>query len=420
MEGAQGVVSFFISGRGGGLLHHLKVNHPRLLLPKPAAGVLVAHRHAVADEVVELLIVLEQGAGGLMPRHLPHRILQRRRWQVRIQPHQRRPQVPRQHHLPPVHPSQRAVRAKCLLIPRIHAFPSQHGFQMAINFGCTFIIDSTTIRVPNASIVCVLIMTMATIRLSRYRTRSLDRAIALVIAANLICYVVRTMLWFYLDQYEGYMRDTAFSDYMTMFYFTSGIAMFATALLMLLTIITDIIERNKIEAGMDSLTGVLNRRGFDNVVAEAHKSGNSFGAIIAIDLDKFKSINDRFGHAGGDQVLVQVAAILRSHCEQFGSAVRMGGEEFLILVKQTHSVAAETLAETLRVAIGGLRLPGFPAEFRITASIGVAHIASEEHIEDACRNADVALYVAKGSGRNCVVCSEDSRIINAKSGIASE
>ena len=290
----------------------------------------------------------------------------------------------------------------------------------AINFGCTFIIDSTTIRVPNASIVCVLIMTMATIRLSRYRTRSLDRAIALVIAANLICYVVRTMLWFYLDQYEGYMRDTAFSDYMTMFYFTSGIAMFATALLMLLTIITDIIERNKIEAGMDSLTGVLNRRGFDNVVAEAHKSGNGFGAIIAIDLDKFKSINDRFGHAGGDQVLVQVAAILRSHCEQFGSAVRMGGEEFLILVKQTHSVAAETLAETLRVAIGGLRLPGFPAEFRITASIGVAHIASEEHIEDACRNADVALYVAKGSGRNCVVCSEDSRIINAKSGIASE
>ena len=278
----------------------------------------------------------------------------------------------------------------------------------AINFGCTFIIDSAAIRVPNASIVAALIVAVATFRLARYRTQNLDRVVAFVMLANLLCYIVRIILWFYLEQYSGYMRNSAFSDYMTMFYFTSGIAMFATALLMMVAIITDIIERNQIEATMDALTKILNRRGFDYAITQAAETGSGFGAVIAIDLDEFKVINDRFGHAAGDRVLIEVAEILRSHCDQFGPVARMGGEEFLILVKQTHAMAAETLAETLRVAIGGLRLTGFPTDFRITASMGVANAVAGEPIEDACRKADVALYVAKGSGRNCVVVSANN------------
>lgn len=277
----------------------------------------------------------------------------------------------------------------------------------AINFGCTFIINSTTIRVPNASIVAALIVAIATVRLARYHKTHLDRAIAVVMAANLVCYVVRFVMWFYLDQRAGYMHNSAFSDYMTMFYFTSGIAMFATALLIMLAIITDIIERNQIEATMDALTGVLNRRGFDCAVAETKQSGGAFGTVIAIDLDQFKVINDRYGHAGGDDVLVAVADILRSHCTNFGPVIRMGGEEFVILVKQSQIAAGYALAETLRVAIGGLRLNGFPQDFRITASIGVAHRSADEPIERTCRRADVALYAAKGGGRNRVVISQD-------------
>ena len=152
----------------------------------------------------------------------------------------------------------------------------------------------------------------------------------------------------------------------------------------------------------------MNRRGFDYAITQAAATGSGFGAVVAIDLDEFKVINDRFGHAAGDRVLIEVAEILRSHCEQFGPVARMGGEEFLILVKQTHAMAVETLAETLRVAIGGLRLTGFPTDFRITASMGVANAVAGEPIEDTCRKADVALYVAKGSGRNCVVSSANN------------
>lgn len=275
----------------------------------------------------------------------------------------------------------------------------------AINFGCTFIIDSATIRVPNASIAAALIVAIATYKLARYHKGNLDRVVAFVMAANLICYVVRIVMWFYLEQGTGYMRQSAFSDYMTMFYFTSGIAMFATALLLMVTIITDIVARNQIEATMDSLTELLNRRGYDHVIAESRAIGDGFGAVIAIDLDDFKVINDRYGHAGGDQVLVQVAAILRSHCEYFGPVARMGGEEFLILVKRSHVAGAEILANTLRVAISGLRLINFPENFRVTASIGIANVMADGSIEDACRKADVALYAAKGSGRNRVVVS---------------
>jgi diguanylate cyclase (GGDEF)-like protein len=275
----------------------------------------------------------------------------------------------------------------------------------AINFGCTFIIDSATIRVPNASIVAALIVAIATYKLARYHKGNLDRVVAFVMAANFICYTVRIVMWFYLEQGAGYTRQSAFSDYMTMFYFTSGIAMFATALLLMVTIITDIVARNQIEATMDSLTELLNRRGFDHVIAESRATGAGFGAVIAIDLDDFKVINDRYGHAGGDQVLVQVAAILRNHCEYFGPVARMGGEEFLVLVKRSHAAAVESLADTLRVAISSLRLTSFPENFRVTASIGIANVTADDAIQDACRKADVALYAAKGSGRNRVVVS---------------
>lgn len=297
-------------------------------------------------------------------------------------------------------------------LPRLWLWPML-AIGSAINFGFTFVVNDAAVRVPNASVICVLILSIATLRLARFRQRPLDWAIFLVIAANLFCYTARTVLWFYLDQYEGYMRDSAFSDYMTMFYFSSGIAMFAIALLIMLAIINDIVERNRIDANMDALTGVLNRRGFNEVIDAARQSAAGVGAIIAIDLDQFKIINDRFGHAGGDQVLASVAEILRSHCLHFGSVARMGGEEFIIIIKQTHAAAAQSLAETLRVAIGALRLPGFPNDFQITTSIGVAHLHDAEHIEEACRRADVALYVAKSEGRNCVVLSDPIEDINS-------
>ena len=192
---------------------------------------------------------------------------------------------------------------------------------------------------------------------------------------------------------------------------TSGIT--ATVIIVILVVLRFLANRAAqlmTDPSKDVLTAFLNRRGFDHAVAETERSGDSYGAIIAINLDQFKNMNDRLGRAGGDRLLVSVAAILRSHCENFGVVARTSGDEFVILVKRSHSVAAETLAEALRVSIGGLALAGFPEDFRIATSIGLAYRDADEPIENACRRADIALYVAKGTGRNRVVIAEGAAL----------
>jgi diguanylate cyclase (GGDEF)-like protein len=292
------------------------------------------------------------------------------------------------------------------------AFLARHGDRMpraiilpliiagcAINFGFTFLENSAAVRVPNASIVGVILLAIATQRLWRYRSGPLDRAIAIVIGLNCLCYTIRTIAWFYYDQQTQYAQNSQFSDYMTMFYFTSGISMFATALLLMLAIIVDIVARNQIETTIDPLTQTLNRRGLDNLQQE----GMQWGAAIVLDLDNFKAINDKYGHAGGDKVLVAVAAILRDQCQHFGPVARLGGEEFAIIVKHSHKEAATMLAEMLRLLIAGLRFDAIAADCRVSASFGLAECGAGEAIQETLRKADMALYQAKNEGRNRVV-----------------
>ena len=104
----------------------LKINHPRPHVATAApVRILVTHRHAVADEFVKLLIVLEQRPREIVPRHLLHRLGDGGGRQLRIQPHQRRAQFPRQHHLARVRAAQRAIRPEGFLVPRIDTFPTQ-------------------------------------------------------------------------------------------------------------------------------------------------------------------------------------------------------------------------------------------------------------------------------------------------------
>jgi diguanylate cyclase (GGDEF)-like protein len=121
-----------------------------------------------------------------------------------------------------------------------------------------------------------------------------------------------------------------------------------------------------------------------------------------LDLDHFKTINDSFGHDTGDAVLEATGALLTHHCAAFGPVVRMGGEEFAILVYASHTEATEHLAHLLRTAIAALRLPCLPEGRQITASIGVAKLAPSETERDAIRRADDALYAAKNGGRDRV------------------
>jgi diguanylate cyclase (GGDEF)-like protein len=156
----------------------------------------------------------------------------------------------------------------------------------------------------------------------------------------------------------------------------------------------------------DQLTGLLNRRGFDEAAALALKSAlaASLPAIVFMcDIDRFKSINDRFGHAFGDRVLVEIADVLRFFTGRDGVLVgRHGGEEFAVLmIGITHEQAAQ-YAEDVRQACAAREMSIDGHSTRVTISIGFTVACEEVDLSKIMRVADRALYIAKHGGRNQV------------------
>lgn len=160
-------------------------------------------------------------------------------------------------------------------------------------------------------------------------------------------------------------------------------------------------------SSLDALTGLyargfgLHRLGELLALAARHPSPL---CVLALDLDDFKGINDRHGHAGGDAVLVAVADLIRATLRTTDLAVRLGGEEFLVILPYTDEAAAAAVAERLRRVVAAWRGQHEGAELSVKLSIGVAEAGPGER--DAMRlvgRADDALYAAKRQGRNRVI-----------------
>lgn len=151
----------------------------------------------------------------------------------------------------------------------------------------------------------------------------------------------------------------------------------------------------------DPLTGMKNRRYFSESllahIAKFHRSGDPF-SIALIDIDRFKSINDTYGHPVGDLVLTELAQLLNSSSRETDVTARLGGEEFVMLLAGADEVNAIHIAERLRTVIQMTPM----GNLHITASIGVATMTSEDSDDKLISKADQALYRSKTSGRNRV------------------
>lgn len=157
---------------------------------------------------------------------------------------------------------------------------------------------------------------------------------------------------------------------------------------------------------VDPLTNAPNRRGFFNALnpwlALARRPGNST-ALIMLDLDHFKRINDNYGHPIGDQVLKAVAEIGQSQLRDSDLIGRLGGEEFAVLLPRTNVADAMMVAERMRQAIMAVQIKAEKAVLSITASFGVTIIRPDDSMVSLIKRADDALYAAKNAGRNQVV-----------------
>ncbi|MET3604693.1 diguanylate cyclase (GGDEF)-like protein [Sphaerotilus sulfidivorans] len=151
----------------------------------------------------------------------------------------------------------------------------------------------------------------------------------------------------------------------------------------------------------DSLTGAVNRRGFMDRLAQAQQQ-QALLSLVMIDIDHFKRINDRHGHAAGDGVLREVAARLRRQMRGADLLGRLGGEEFALLLPATDLAGALAQAELARQA---LRREPMAIAGTVTASFGVAQWDGSESAADWLHRADLALYQAKRCGRDQVSLS---------------
>lgn len=161
----------------------------------------------------------------------------------------------------------------------------------------------------------------------------------------------------------------------------------------------------------DPLTGLSNRRHLDNHLKVLFNRAAARGRPLTVcitDIDRFKSVNDTYGHDAGDEVLKEFAARIRASVRGADLACRFGGEEFVVVMPDTTPEAATVIAERLRVSIESREFflrPGGPS-ITLTASIGIAsNLAGAETPEQLLKQADTALYAAKNNGRNQVVAT---------------
>lgn len=170
------------------------------------------------------------------------------------------------------------------------------------------------------------------------------------------------------------------------------------ALLLGMGLLHNQIGKLHLDAQTDPMTGLHNRRGMAAVLNVWHATQQPF-AVISLDIDHFKSVNDTYGHATGDVVIQTMAQLMRSCCRDIDVVCRSGGEEFLILLPGTDMEAAEQVAERLRTLVEQTVIPCIQRP--ITASIGIAHWPTHaSDTDEVIRQADAALYQAKNDGRN--------------------
>ncbi len=162
-----------------------------------------------------------------------------------------------------------------------------------------------------------------------------------------------------------------------------------------------------LDANVDELTGLLNRRGFFNTMtslASLAKRNMFDSAILMIDIDHFKRINDTFGHQAGDEVLRNVARSIKSQIRASDIAGRFGGEEFILFLPQIEKESIYPLAEKIRTAIQEETSNDIPVTVSIGGSSARVKGEVKDELHELIKRADTYLYEAKRKGRNQVIC----------------
>ncbi len=248
-----------------------------------------------------------------------------------------------------------------------------------------------------------LLAVSASISVMRSKRKLLiDRALALLLLLTAVHFVSKAVLAIWVGAGKT-AKDYITTDYALISQSATGVMVVAAGLMLLSVLVLEIMTDERTNAQVDILSSLYNRRGFETKVASLLQDyPQDCHCVIVCDLDRFKTINDTHGHHGGDAVICTVAQRFCADAPANAVIARLGGEEFALFLPATDLDDAVNLAERLRSALAMQAVAELPADFRVTASFGVAELGAGVDLTAAMRNADRALYEAKEAGRNRV------------------
>ncbi len=274
-----------------------------------------------------------------------------------------------------------------------------------------FVSPSTEARIYVVNTAYVVIASAATLALIRARPSSgLDWTFVALMVCLIGLGIIRPFaaLMDNLDTYGG--GTLRYSAYWATVQAATPALAIAVGIAFLVALAERMNDELRLEADRDFLTGLLNRRGFHKGVQLA-LAGNRFRtirpAVIMVDIDNFKRINDEFGHAVGDDVIAAIALVLMKHGEAELTA-RTGGEEFTLFYRTGTNEDLLERAEDIRLAVSQTRFSGIPDECPVTVSLGLYSGARHDTISEMMAAADQALYEAKRSGKDRAVMGTDA------------
>ena len=231
----------------------------------------------------------------------------------------------------------------------------------------------------------------------------LERLLKLCLCGSIFAVVIRALILVSMIQLEKSLPQLqvvwASSQFLILFF---------TSLLFILLAscsIRDSMQKLEYERNIDPLTGLLNRRALREQIEHFKTDNTTYNAVFVADLDHFKCVNDQYGHLVGDLALQHVSHIMRKNVRRYDEVARIGGEEFVIVLKDISYQSAFNVAEKIRKAIESTPLKVQNKEIRISLSIGISFFRQPNEFESAFNDADSRLYKAKKLGRNQTVAA---------------
>ncbi|MDP5103521.1 MAG: GGDEF domain-containing protein [Erythrobacter sp.] len=306
------------------------------------------------------------------------------------------------------------------LLTMIQAFASRHQMRVSALAIVVSIVGSLIVMpdVPWAppywlraiavqAIGAAIILSAMPIMWSRRQSSAIDQIAFYVIASACLAYAARAV--FAMLNPVGQSTEALTEFYATiamMFHLTSAVTGMLVGIVLMMSIGYDMLRSRIEETEVDPLTKLGNRRRLDRLIADDDEAGGTkIGAVIVVDLDHFKKVNDLYGHEAGDVVLQQVSARLTSLLGPFGEVCRTGGEEFVAVVGHDFAPGTSALALAVREAVSTMTFDAPLAQATITASVGFHRRTPNVEVKQAIHRADQAVYCAKADGRNRVVAA---------------